>query len=106
MFKLFQREKWVLVKTIEDTVFETKHPENSCIVYFHLFESSKGRRKIDIVTRGISGYPDESVINVAKSLGTYQTKIYRWLHGRVDPEIPTYNQIPEEETANMLKGKI
>jgi hypothetical protein len=36
----------------------------------------------------------------------YHEKIRRWQDGRLDPEIPSYNDIHEEDLVNVLRGKI
>lgn len=102
MFRWFKREDWRLVKTISRDV---KHDRVSGKLYFHLFESDKGNRKVEIkTTLELPSYIN--LTDSAKRFDVYQEKIYRWEHGRYDPDIPRYNQIPEEETANALKGKI
>lgn len=74
-------------------------------VYVHLFESNEGNRKMSygVTTTGLDPKKLEDFV---KSTDLYHERIYRWLNGRVDPEIPRYEQIPEEETVNMLKGKL
>lgn len=98
--KLFQKEKWELVTTI--TVDLT---DNGIVVgefYMHLSESNKGNRKVIATSTLNIGYIESRM----ESMRIYQSKVYRWLQGRHDPEIPRYNQIAEEDTANYLKGKI
>lgn len=104
MFSLFKRrppERWCLVKTIsEDVALNSKKGK----IYFHLHESDRGNRKVEIAsTLELPSYL--KLDECAKRFEVYQEKIYRWENGRVDPDIPRYNQIPEEETANMLRGK-
>ena len=109
MFSFFKRkpkEKWALVKTLTYFVYQTSNPSIREPVYFHLFESSIDNRKVEIVTKGLTGYSMESVIKTAKTSELYQKQIYRWEMGRLDPQIPRYSQIAEEDTANMLRGKI
>lgn len=101
MFSFFKKQQWRLVKTIINPVKLNKIDGN---VYYHLFESDKGNRRIDIQCSITLPYMD--LDEQARKLETYQVKIYRWEMGRLDPDIPSYNQIPEEETVNVLKGKI
>jgi len=102
MFSFFKKQQWRLVKTIVNPVTLDKKEGK---VYYHLFESNKGNRRIDIQCSIILP-PYMNLNDQARKLESYQEKIYRWEMGRVDPDIPTYNQVPEEETVNVLKGKI
>ena len=105
MFDFFKRQKWVSVKS-----FKIDRPVTSgkYTYHIHCFESDKGNRRVEYV---LDGEPYEP--NVKKQEKTwilttdlYQMQIYRWLNGRRDPEIPTYDQIGEDDTANFLKGKV
>ena len=73
--------------------------------HIHLFESEKGKRKIETYRDG-NYYDMNNDRDSLKSVDTYQLKIYRWLNGRRDPEIPQYSEISEEDTSNFLKGTI
>jgi hypothetical protein len=109
MFSFFKRkspEKWVLVKTHQlDITHTVRDAVTRGKLYIHLFESEKGNRRIENACSFV-GYPQMEVDAYVQTLEIYQTGIYRWLSGRVDPTIPTYSQIPEEDTANILKGSI
>lgn len=102
MFDWIKKQDWRLVKTLDVPVkFDGKDGQ----IYYHLFESNKGTRKVNIQCSFVlPSYMD--LKKEAKTTTLYQTKIYRWEMGRVDPDIPRYNQVPQEETANVLKGKI
>ncbi len=89
----YKREKWALVKSFKI--------DYSPLEYVHLFESSKGNRKIE---HTVSGRRTWSISDLKNSV-LYQETIYRWLCGRRDLDIPTYDQVPAEETANVLRGK-
>jgi hypothetical protein len=98
----FKRDDWRLVSTLS---FDTKWDRNSGKVYFHLYESRKGKRKINIATTlSLPTYMD--LEREAKRFNVYQERIYRWEMGRHDPGIPRYSQVPEEDTANALKGSV
>ncbi len=107
MFSWFKRQHWKLVKTFHNNVIhiDRDKKETNQIVYYHLFESDEGKRKVkyDISYFYSSPVPLKTM---AQRYKIYQEKIYRWEEGRLDPDIPTYDQIPEEDTANVLKGKI
>jgi hypothetical protein len=97
------KEEWRLVKTITDDI-EQRFTKRNGKLYYHLFESNKGNRTVEFAcTLDIN---KEQLCENAKRLITYQEKIFRWVNGRVDPDIPTYNQVPEEETIAVLKGTI
>ena len=94
----FKKEKYVLVKT-----FKTNN--NTYTYHIHLYETISGKRKAEFKCDGNTYYIDRRD-GWLKKQDIYQLKIYRWLEGRMDPEIPRADQVPEEDTANYLKGKI
>jgi hypothetical protein len=97
MFSWFKKEDWALVKTFR--IF------CSGVYYIHCFEAKSGKRKIECILNGKS-YSIKKEDNCGITTELYQERIYRWLKGRRDPEIPTYGQIGEDDTANLLKEKI
>jgi hypothetical protein len=107
MFSFFKRkpkENWRLVKTIPFPIsFDGKNGK----IYYHLFESNYKNRRIEVMcTLVFPAYAHIDVESEARRFDIYQEKIYRWEKGRIDPEIPTYDQVPEEETVSVLRGKI
>lgn len=103
MFKWLKFEKWAHVKTI--IISDVACGDNAGRVFVHLLESNKGNRKIKYA----STFPHLLVEKISKYVITteiYNLKIERWLQGRYDPEIPSYSQIGEEDTANSLRGKV
>jgi hypothetical protein len=105
LFRLQPPEDWRLVKSIEMVVWKTDKPEDKGSLYFHLFESNRKNRKIEY-TCTVKDVTQETVEATAKRFDVYQKKIYRWVNGRLDPEIPTYEETEVEDTFNKLKGKI
>jgi hypothetical protein len=104
MFSFFKKEKWGLVQTITiDNINWGTTPGGH--IFIHLYESDKGNRKSGIVC-SFRDAPKEKVDAFVKGKELYQKKIHRWLSGRYDPQIPTYNQLAEEDTANALRGKV
>lgn len=106
--EFFRSDHETLVKTItldniELTSDSKKIQEGK--IYFHLYESFKGKRRAVIKTTFVNR-DEENLKQLAMKLDLYQTKIIRWLAGRRDPEIPSYSEIGEEDTANQLKGHI
>lgn len=104
--KFFEKEQWGLVKTFTvNGRTTTAHKTKDVVLYIHLFESNKSSRKYEV---GISGdtMPRDDLDDCIKSFDLYQNKVYRWLNGRSDPDIPRYDQISEEDTYNALKGSI
>jgi hypothetical protein len=101
----FKRQDWRLVKTISNPVIR-KSTQEKGEIYYYLFESNKGKRKIEY--DGTLHYDDINhlIEDTAEKLTIYHNTIYPWLKGRMDPDIPTYNQMPIENTANFLKGKV
>lgn len=102
MFSLFKRkpkEDWRLVKSYR---LDVTSESNKGVLYYHLFESNFGTRQLKY---------DCTIQNVNLAVGhkmysEYHETIYPWLQGRLNPEIPRYHEIPEEETAVMLRGKV
>jgi len=105
MFKnLFKKEKWEMVGVFNWPIYKTKKGiKESGKTYYHLFESNKGNRRFEF--SDTFGDPEYLIRPLATSSEIYLQKIYPWLQGRNDPEIPRYSEIPEEDTANYLKGK-
>ena len=105
--KLFNRQSWKLVKILKDPDgIVYRPPEKEPVegdIFYNLFESNKGNRRVKIgcTIVKLNKYGMEQF---AESTTMYHTQIYRWLAGRNDPEIPSYNEIDEEETADYLRG--
>lgn len=97
MFNFFKKEKWALVKSFKEIFYSKNY-------HIHLFESETGNRKAEYFIEG-EKYPI-SALRTLESSDLYQLKIYRWLQGRRDPDIPMYCQIGEDDTANFLKGSV
>lgn len=103
--KLFEKENFVLVKTFRFEVVNSEISTEEGTLHVHCLESNKGNRKVDMKC-SISNLKSTAFTRWANSNDFYQKTIYRWLSGRKDPEIPTFSQIGEEDTANFLRGKI
>lgn len=100
--QFFTKTRWRLVKTIS---VDFKYERSDGRVYYHLFESNKGGRKVEInCTLTLPSFI--KIEEESRKFKLYQEKIYRWEKGRYDPDIPRYDQVPEEDTANALKGTI
>jgi hypothetical protein len=102
MFSFFKKEKWALVKSFK---LDRKYFPKDMVYHIHCFESEKGSRKAEYLCEG-KPYNMKDTNMWLHTTDIYQMQIYRWLNGRRDPEIPTYEQIGEEDTANFLKGKV
>ena len=85
--------------------FKQAHGQYSYIYHIHLFESDKGNRKAEYICDG-EKYDINKKDGWLKTSDLYQMKIYRWLSGRKDPDIPAYDQTSEEDTANYLRGAV
>lgn len=106
MFRNFfkPKEQWRLVKTLTESV-EQPQMNRTGKAFFHLFESNRGNRRVEFDCSLYVSTKD-TMIESLRRLELYQSKIYRWEMGRYDPDIPRYDSIPEEDTANALRGKI
>lgn len=101
MFEWLTGQKWVVVKTFQIGI---RYGYTDGRAFIHLHESNKGKRKLSF-TASLS-IPGDKLKGMCTRSEIYNTRIYRWLSGRIDPEISTYNTVPEEDTANALRGKI
>lgn len=98
----FRKEPERLVKTFKETRTTYK---GTSIYFIHLFETVSGKRRAEYICNGAK-YDISQKDGWLIQTDFYQLTVYRWLTGRIDPEIPRYDQCPEEDTANMLRGKI
>jgi len=109
MFGLFKKTNWRLVATYELTNgFQWGSEENGFTkgkIFYHLFESECGQRRTQIRTT-IYDANKHKIEEFATSTEFYHKKIYRWLSGRSDPDIPRYSEIDQEETMHGLRGTI
>jgi hypothetical protein len=74
-------------------------------MYYYLFESDAGDRKIKVRCT-IQDVDQPKLEEFAVSTDFYHEKLYRWLVGRGDPEIQRYDEVDQEETMHQLKGTI
>jgi hypothetical protein len=102
MFDFLKREKWALVKTFK--IDRPVSPSGKHVYHIHCYESNKANRKAEYVCDGEPYRISDKVW--LPTTDFYQMQMVRWLNGRRDPEIPMYEQIPEEDTAIFLKGKV
>ena len=101
-FKIRPKEVWRHVDTIEEPV---QSGSDSGILFYYLFESNRGNRKIDFDLKFFKpGRAD--IEKSARNTEIYQEKIYQWEHGQYDPDIPGYSDVLPEEAVNVLRGKI
>jgi len=83
-----------------------KEDKNTPYVYhIHLFENANGKRKAEYRVDG-NPYNINRPGGYLKRTDLYQMQIYRWLQGRYDPDIPSYSNVPEDDTAVALRGHI
>jgi hypothetical protein len=112
---LFRREQWRLVATVSDPDEYAHYTVNRIgerkdrgrfSFFYHLFESDRGNRRVEIAHTLTTASRNYDATKTAKNSEFYHTKIYRWEQGRYDPDIPRYSEVPEEDTANALKGTL
>ena len=74
-------------------------------IYIHCYESRWGSRKIKMVNQRMPS--DNSWKKDVCRQELYQTRIFPWLEGVPDPDVPTYKDVfcKKEEFINKLKGK-
>lgn len=99
---LFKKKKWAYVKMIS---IQCHHKSKQGEVFIHLYESNFGNRRMEIGST-FSSILIGDIRRFVESDSIYHSKILRWLEGRPDPEIPTFNTVGEDDLANALKGTI
>ena len=97
--------KWFKKHEAEALVKTIKVTGNGYVYYIHLFESSTNRRRAEYTCDGFP-YDIDKPGGWPRRTTEYQEKVYRWLCGRYDPDIPRYDQISEEDTAAALRGTV
>ena len=102
------KAEWRMCKQVK-TVFVSHHDsgDKEYNLSYYLHENQYGERKFDIVD---SMHGDRDVKDLRKDDIAYRLKAYRetvkpWLDGRLNPEIPTYDQVPVDDFKTALKGK-
>jgi len=99
---LFKKDDWRLVKTLTDDFIMIKDESKKGKMYYRLYESNKGKRKMEYQSNLKIG----NIHDLAFRLDAYLDTIYPWLEGGYNPDIPKYDEIPEMNTAAALKGKL
>lgn len=97
------REDWRLVHTITTSA---DVGTSTYKFYFHLYESNKGNRKCVPLCTVPADQMRTGIDYLINQMSVFLGQIHRWVSGRYDPNIPTYNQVPEEDLVNALRGKI
>jgi len=74
---------------------------------YYLYENQHGGRKIDVIDslRGDLEMKTEDKRSFVFRNTEYRNIIRPWLDGRLDPEIPSYEQAPVNDFHAKLKGK-
>lgn len=96
MFNFFKRRKWVLVKVF-------KYETASYTYHARLYETLSGKRKVEFVCDG-NPYNIDRKDAYLKKTDFYQMKIFRWVKGRTDPDVPAADKVEEQDTFDCLKG--
>ena len=103
---LFTKEKWALVKTMEYTGFHYVLSKEDVIVYYDLYESNKGGRKIKF--RSSADHKADILIkelySKIQTTELYMGKLFQWKNGRYDPDIPRFSDMYNEDVLAALKG--
>lgn len=110
--KLFAKKDWRMVKQVDATYSITntvtkKKIKTDCVLSYYLYENQFRERIFDIVD---SEEGDLDVARTDKNHFAFRNEIYRnkikpWMDGRLDPEVPSYEQIPKDDFQNALAGK-
>lgn len=97
-------EQWKFLKTDSFQTTITGRGDTKYNFYIHYYESNFGNRKAEYTTDLVN--TQTSTEFFVKQDPIYHTKVYRWLNGRADPDIPAYSNVEQDDLSNMLKGKV
>jgi len=109
--KLFAKKDWRMVKRIDARYMVTNgltgKVKDGCVLSYYLYENQFRTRIFDLVD---SEEGDLDVERVDKSHFAFRNDVYRnqikpWMDGRLDPEVPSYEQVPKDDFQNALAGK-
>lgn len=110
--KLFAKKDWRMVKQVDvgyriKNLVTDKDLKKDCTLSYYLYENQFGNRIFDVVD---SEEGDLDLARVDKSHFAFRNEVYRnkikpWIDGRLDPEVPSYEQVPKDDFQNALAGK-
>ena len=105
--KAREPEKFALVATFcEDFPLANDEKKIKYRFYYRLYESNKGNRKVEFASTSPDLIGIGALDFIANQRIFYHEKIARWKQGRFDPDVPRFDQVPEEDMANALRGKV
>lgn len=96
----FNKKKWGHCKTFK---IDHRYNYRDGWIYIHLYESKTGNRRFEV------GSTHKELSNWSARRHVIKTELYhervvRWLGGRHDTEIPSYQERAVDDTANALKN--
>lgn len=109
--RLFAKHDWRMVKQVDVGYIITNHvtgkQTDGHVLSYYLYENQFGKRIFDLVD---SEEGDLVVERMDKSHFAFRNEVYRnkikpWIDGRLDPEVPSYSQVPKDDFQNALAGK-
>jgi len=98
--KLFTKEDWRLVHTLEVSATWDKEPGT---VYCYLFESNKGNRKYEMKSTWV-GMTDHPLEQFFITTEVYLKTVFPWMAGRKVPGISSYSEVPDDDFMNHIKS--
>ena len=108
-----EKDEWRMCKQLDSTFIRTTYDsagigtDEKIHINYYLHETQHGDRKFDVAD-SLRG--DQHVVGLEKDDIVFRLKLYRktikpWLAGRVDPDIPKWDDIPRHDYYRKLKGK-
>lgn len=109
MFSLFSRkeetppEQWFFLTTIKMSAIWGK---TDLGIYMHFYDSSENNRVIHFTTDNSEFKNFEQLISWVKTTQVYNERLYRWLQGAPDPDVPEKGDLAKKFAAEKLEGAV
>ena len=94
--------RWVLVETLEATI-KWGGTDNEDTIYYYLFESRTGKRKVESKNTNRHGNFSYSDSSVPWQHPFYLKQLYPWLKGEDYSNIPSYWDKASEKNEDYVK---
>lgn len=109
MLSLFSRkektppEQWFFLATIKMSATWGK---TDLGIYMHFYESSESNRVIHFTTDNSEFKNFDQLTTYVKTTRVYNERLYRWLQGAPDPDVPAKGDLAKKFAAEKLEGAV